>query len=194
VSSPNDHRPGLRPPQFGLRTLMLAVTACAVLLAAAHWLSLSPLVVAALLFLAISIFLHVVGNAIGTRLRAIGDQPETWLADPRDPERRNPRPEDFAPATRLGLRQSLGWSIIVATLAGAIAGGLGGGVWTFLSSHGPLNVFSIAVGVVAFSVLGGLAAFAVVALVQVLSAAIWQALSGTPAAPDRDLGAEKHPR
>jgi len=172
----------------------LAVTACAVLLGAVHWLSLSPLVVAALLFLAVSIFLHVVGNAIGTRLRQIGDESETGLTDPMHADRRRPRPEDFAPATRLGVRQSLGWSIIIATLAGAISGGVGGGVWTFLSSHGPLNPLNIAIGVVAFSVLGGMAAFGVVALVQVLAGAIWQALSGASPARTRDFRTEEGPR
>jgi len=173
----------------------LAVTACAVLLAAVHWLSLSPLVVAALLFLAVSIFLHVVGNAIGTRLRQIGDESETGLTDPIHADRRKPLPEDFAPATRLGVRQSLGWSIIVATLAGTIAGGVGGGVWTFLSSQGPLNPLNIGIGVVAYSILSGLAAFAVVALVQVLAGAVWQALSGVPAAGETsDLPAEEIPR
>jgi len=184
LSPSADCRPGLRPPQFGLRTLLLAVTACAVLLALVHWLSLSPLVVAALLFLAVSIFLHVVGNAIGTRLRQLGDQHQTRLPELGLAERQTPGPDDFAPATRLSMRQSLGWSIVIATLAGVVLGGIGGGAWTLVSSRGPVNVLNIGVGVIAFSVLGGMAAFGVVALVQVLAGAIWQALSSAP---------ERHP-
>jgi hypothetical protein len=169
---------GLRPPQFGLRTLLLVVAACGVLLALRQWLS--PIAVAALAFLAVSILLHIAGNVIGTRLRTIGDQPETQAAGLGTPQHHKPRPEDFAPATRLSVRQSLGWSIIIATLAGSALGGIGGGAWTLISSRGPINILNIGVGVVAFGVLGGMAAFGVVALVQVLAGAIWQALSSAP--------------
>jgi hypothetical protein len=178
VSASPNTRPGLRPPQFGLRTLLWLVTACAVLLASSHWLELSPLAVSLLLLFAVAIALHVVGNCLGTRLRQIGDNPEIQKLD-RDNSVRSPRPEDFAPATPLSVRQSLGWMIAVATLTGMITGGLGGGLWTAISSRGPISPFNIGVGVIAFSVLGGLAAFGVVALVQVLFGAIFQALRGT---------------
>ena len=173
-----DNRPGLRPPQFGLRTLLWLVTACAVLLAVTHWLELSPLAVALLLLLAACIALHVTGNLLGTRLREIGDRPEIRSIDDERAVGRQPRPEDFAPATRLSARQSLGWIIAVATLAGVITGGLGGGLWTAISSRGPISPFNIGVGVIAFAMLGGFAAFGVVALVQVLGGAICQALRG----------------
>jgi hypothetical protein len=163
--------------------MLWAVTACAVLLAAVQWLKLSPLAVAGLLFLAISIFLHVVGNAIGTRLRELGDDPRIRQMDSELPELHAPRPDDFAPATRLGVRQSLGWTIIAATIVGALLGGIGGGMWTYVTSRGPLSLPNIGIGVIAFGSLGGLAAFGVFALVQVLSGAIWQALNG--AAPGR---------
>jgi hypothetical protein len=168
--------------------MLWAVTACAVLLAAMHWFQLSPLAVAGLLFLAISIFLHVVGNAIGTRLRELGDDPQIQRMDLEFPQLHAPRPDDFAPATRLGVRQSLGWTIIAATALGTVLGGIGGGTWTFLTSRGPVNLPNIGIGVIAFGALGGLAAFGVFALVQVLSGAIWQALS-SPAdrrSPGRD--------
>lgn len=167
--------------------MLWAVTGCAVFLAAMHWLQLSPLAVAGLLFLAVSVFLHIVGNAIGTRLRELGDDPEIRQAGLHPLESQRPRPEDFAPASRLSLRQSLGWAIIAATLAGAILGGIGGGTWTFLTSRGPVNLPNIGIGVIAFGALGGLAAFGVFALVQVLSGAIWQALRGAaPGRPFRD--------
>jgi hypothetical protein len=193
VATPIDSRPGLRPPQFGLRTLLWLITACAVLLAAVHWLDLSPLAVGVLLLFAIAIALHVVGNSLGTRLRQIGDRPEIQLLDREKSEGRQPRPEDFAPATRLSVRQSLGWIIAVATLTGTITGGLGGGVWTAISSRGPTSLFNIAIGVIAFAVLGGLAAFGVVALVQVLLGAILQALRGTPCDRPSDLPAARRP-
>ena len=169
----------LRPPQFGLRTLLLLVTACSVLLALERWFSLAPIAVAALLLLALSIFAHVAGNAIGTRLREIGDQPEDSGTD-RATRFRQPQARDFAPATQLSQRRSLGWTIVVATVTGAVAGGIGGGLWTWLESSGPIGLLNIAVGVVAFGVLGGIGAFTTVALMQVLGGAIWQALYSTP--------------
>jgi hypothetical protein len=169
----------LRPPQFGLRTLLLLVTACAFLLALERWFSLAPIAVAALVLLALSIFAHVAGNAIGTRLREIGDQPDDGGAD-QAYRFRQPQAGDFAPATQLSQRQSLGWTIVVATITGTIAGGIGGGLWTWLASSGPIGPLNIAVGVVAFGVLGGIGAFTTVGLTQVLCGAIWQALHSAP--------------
>ena len=164
----------LRPPQFGLRTLLLLVAAIGVLLALRQWLD--PIVIAAILFLALSVFCHVAGNAIGTRLREIGSQPNQ-VADPLFPtERVRPEPQDFAPTTQLGQRRSLGWTIIIATSVGITSGAIGGGFWTFLTSRGEPEIVTIAIGVAAFGVLGGLAAFATVGFAQVLFGAIWQAM------------------
>jgi hypothetical protein len=169
----------LRPPQFGLRTLMALVTACGGLLALSQWLD--PIAIAAIAFLALSVFCHVAGNCIGTRLREIGDNRDL----PRDdsPAKRvPPRAQDFAPVTHLGQRQSLGWSIIIASSVGLASGAVGGGLWTFTVSRGEAGVFNIAVGIVAFGVLGGLAAFATVGFAQVLFRALWQAMQTPPTA------------
>jgi hypothetical protein len=184
-ASRDDPRPRLRPPQFGLRTLLLAVTACGVLLAVANWLAWQPIVLAAIALFAASIFCHVAGNAIGTRLRQIGDQARNGPTEAVAAVVRPLRPQDYAPATKLGQRSSLGWTIVVATLAGTIIGGIGGGVWTLLASRGPVGAANIGVGVVAFAVLGGIAAFATVGFTQVLVSAIWQALKSPAAAPRR---------
>ena len=173
MKSQIDHRLSLRPPQFGLRTLLLLVAACCALLALTQWLD--PIVVAAIAFLGLSIFCHVAGNAIGTRLREIGTQAKSDPDEPK-PARKSPRQEDFVPATRLGQRQGLGWTIIVATSIGIAAGAIGGGLWTFIGSQGQIGMVNIAVGVIAFAFLGGLAAFAVIGFAQVLGGAIWQAL------------------
>jgi hypothetical protein len=58
--------------------------------------------------------------------------------------------------------------------------GLGGGVWTVLASRGPVGPLNIAVGVVAFGMLGGMASFATVAFIQVLLGAIWQTVKTPP--------------
>jgi len=175
------NRKSLRPPQFGLRTLLLAVAGCAVVCALSRWLH--PAAVLALSFLAVSVFFHVAGNAIGTRLREIGDQP-----NPDQPQEaiavfQSPRPEDFAPVTPLGQRHSLGWTIVVAISVGVASGAVGGGLWTFVAGHGHAGPLNIAVGVIAFAMLGGMAAFATVAFAQVLAGAVWQAMKTPP--PDR---------
>jgi hypothetical protein len=168
-----DQRVLLRPPQFGLRTLLLLVTACGVLFALAQWLH--PAAVGLLAFLIVSIFCHVAGNAIGTRLRAIGDKPQDAGEQPRTIER--PHDRDFAPPTMLSRRQRLGWLVLVATSIGITAGAIGGGLWTFVASAGPPAIGNIAAGIVAFAVLGGMAAFLTMGFAQVLLTAMWQALS-----------------
>jgi hypothetical protein len=165
----------LRPPQFGLRTLLLAVTAIGMVLALGQWLP--PITVACLVLLVLSIVAHVAGNAIGTRLREIGDLPAQerdffpWGGKPRT----RPGAGDFAPTTQLGRRSHLGWPIVIATFAGIIAGGIGGGLWTLLASRGPVGPLNVGVGVVAFSVLGGIATFLLFGFVQVGIGAIRQA-------------------
>jgi hypothetical protein len=167
----------LRPPQFGLRSLLLAVTACAVLAAVGRWLS--PIAVAALVFLVLSIIAHVAGNAIGTRLRELGSQPDD--KEPPAPSARNrARAGDFAPATRLSERRGLGWPILIASLGGVIGGAFGGAVWTLLASRGPVGPLNIAVGAIAFAVLGGIASFAAFGFIQVGMSAIRQAMTAPP--------------
>ena len=171
--------PGLRPPQFGLRTLLLLVTLCAIVLAASQWLS--AWTIAGLVLLGLSIFAHVAGNAIGTRLRELGSQPERKQLD--SPAERLRARAQFAPVTRLGQRHNLGWPIIIATLSGLIAGGVGGGAWTLLTSRGPLEPAAVGLGVIAFAALGGILAFGIVGFAQVLVGAIWQAMRQSAGEP-----------
>jgi hypothetical protein len=164
----------LRPPQFGLRTLLALVAACGGLLALRQWID--PIAVAAIAFLALSVFCHVAGNCIGTRLREIGDNRDLPLND-SPTALVAPRAQDFAPVTHLGGRQSLGWTIIIASSVGIASGAVGGGLWTFAASRGQAGPLNITVGIVAFGVLGGLAAFATVGFAQVLFGALWQAMN-----------------
>jgi hypothetical protein len=155
------------------------VAAVAALLALHQW-GLPWIGVAALALLAASIFCHVAGNCLGTRLRDIGDQAvdggDQVLGKPR-----GTKPEYSVPATRLGERSSLGWTIVVATVAGVVAGGVGGILWTVFASRGPVGSINLVIGAIAFATLGGIGAFSTVAFVQVLSGAIWQAMKGSPA-------------
>ena len=192
ISNPKSkiqNRKSLRPPQFGLRTLLLLVAACGVLLALRQWLS--PIAVVAIAVLALTVFCHVAGNAIGTRLREIGDQPDPTADNPNPPRRIRPRPQDFAPTTRLGQRHSLGWTIIIATSVGITSGAIGGGLWTFIAGRGHVGPLNVAVGVIAFSILGGLAAFATVGFAQVLLGAIWQAMKSPQSTASSPPAAEQ---
>ena len=167
-------RSALPPPQFGLRTLLLVVTACAVVAALSQWVT--PVVLACLAFLILSIIAHVAGNAIGTRLRDLSSHsPDDAL--PKGLFRAKPKADDFAPATRLGQRHGLGWPILVATVVGTVGGAVGGVAWTLISSRGPVGLLNVGVGAIAFAVLGGIAAFASFGFIQVGLGAIRQALA-----------------
>ncbi len=189
MSSPlasTESRQILRPPQFGLRTLLGMVTACGVLFALAQWLH--PAAVALLAFLAVSVSCHVAGNALGTRLRQIGNAPDQADALPRTIDK--PPAHHFAPPTLLSRRQSLGWLVLIATSVGITSGAIGGGLWTFVAAAGPPDVTSIATGVVAFSILGGMAAFLTIGFAQVVCAAFFQALSNPPPVSAAESGPE----
>jgi len=165
----------LPPPQFGLRTLLLVVTACAVLAALSQWVT--PVVLACLALLILSIMAHVAGNAIGTQLRDLGSHATDDAVLPPGLARGKPKADDFAPATRLGQRHGLGWPILIATVVGTVGGAVGGAAWTLISSRGPVGMLNVGIGAIAFAVLGGIAAFAAFGFIQVGLGALRQALA-----------------
>ncbi|MEX2174923.1 MAG: hypothetical protein WD872_11215 [Pirellulaceae bacterium] len=161
-----------------------------------HWVS--PLVIAGLVLLAVAILAHVAGNSLGTRLRDLGDRPdvEQEFVPPHGNDRFGVRAGDCAPATRLSERRTLGWPIVVATLGGTLGGGFAGGVWTHLASQGTVGPTNVAVGVVAFAILAGMASFAAFGFVQVGLGALRQAQSPKaaepgPATPHQELAPEE---
>jgi hypothetical protein len=165
----------LRPPQFRLRTLLLIIAACGVFFAIVRAEVLSPPALIGLVLLALSIFCHVAGNAIGTHLRDLS--PRRHLVDM--PPQPYPRPlpdlNQFAPS--LGQRSNLGWVIVIATFLGIIVGGIGGGLWTIFSARDVIFPVNVGIGVIAFATLGGIAAFALVGFAQVLFSALRQAMN-----------------
>ena len=181
---PNDRRPTLSPPQFGLRTLLLGVSLCAVIFASFQWLS--PLAIVGLIFLVICIAAHVAGNAIGTRLRENGSRPLPPHDQPPHSARfRAVSTSEFAEATQLSRNSSLGWPQLIATAAGLLAGGIGGGLGTVLLSR-KYDETTIAIGCIAFGVLGGMAAFIGYSFVQVA----WNTISAAQKsadAPNREV-------
>jgi hypothetical protein len=168
-------KPTLPPPQFGLRTLLLLVTACAMLAALSQWVT--PVVIACVAFLMLCVVAHVAGNWMGTRLRDAAPRQSPDDVAPAGFEHGKPAAGDFAPASRLGQRTNLGWPIVVAAALGVISGAAGGAVWTLVSSRGPIGWMNVAVGGLAFAVLGGIMAFAACGFVQVGLSALRQAHS-----------------
>jgi hypothetical protein len=168
----DDPTPALRPPQFRLRTLLVLIAVCAGLLALTQWLE--PLTVVGIAFLMLSVAAHVAGNALGTRLRQHPrsvQSPSTVSA-----KRALVRAEHFAPTTKLSHTSPLGWPLFAATLAGLVAGGVGGGYWVIVTSPQPAAELNIAVGIVAWGVLGAIFSFIGVGFLQVATGAIWQSL------------------
>src|SRR5690242_2912509 len=101
-----NEQPSLRPPQFGLRTLMLGMTVLAVILALLRLEWLSPVGFAVLGFLAVSVFAHVAGNCLGTRLRELSARHTESITE-RQAAFIVPTKNHFAPATKLSRRDRL---------------------------------------------------------------------------------------
>ena len=179
MSPPSDYRRALPPPQFTLRTLIGIITLLAVLFSLVN--VVHPVVMAGLVLLGLLIAAHVAGNVIGTRLREMGDRPMTKEGREVPPRRFDGHVDraSFAPPSDLARRISLGLPILIVTTAGVLTGGIGGGLWGYLSagSDGWLN---IVVGCVAFGFLGGFGSFAAFSFTQVMLGAIRQA-SRSPA-------------
>ena len=164
---PDDRRPALQPPRFGLLALLGMVAGFSGLFAISHYFGTYGAAIAILFGLCV--VAHVVGNAMGTRLRDLGDTPVNTDGSPAGhrPAMHKPQAGDFAPSTRLRERYSLGKRIFVLTGLGTlIAGILGYLVVDWLADdHTGWHVFGI--GSVACAVLGGIWTFATASFVQV---------------------------
>ncbi len=124
---------------------------------------------------------HVAGNIIGTQLRANGSRPIP-TSEP-DVEslvqsgqlRASLSEEHFAPATRLSQRKPLGWFMMVMTTCGAVAGASVSWLLlvTYYATIATIPIFAVAS--ISAGVLGGLVAFSIFSLLQVLLGAVWQA-------------------
>ena len=125
-----------------------------------------------ILFL-LSIFAHVAGNAIGTKLRDQGNRPSP--RDEGDTTSTGPaRPlaeSDFAPATRLSRGDSLGRSIVVVVCVGAAIGAGVGAYLLFITLGDKATFANMSLGITAFAIIGGFAGFAASTFVKVLIAA-----------------------
>lgn len=155
--------------------MLWAVALLAVMSALVNYFGLHAALIVVLLVLAI--VAHVAGNALGTKLRESGDRPlPRFPGEPvAKPSHRAPTAEEFAPSTELGDRRSLGLPIIVATVAGGtLAAVLGILLMVTLLEPAPTWVALIA-GTVACGALGAIWTFVSFGFIQVTVGAFWQA-------------------
>lgn len=159
---PSDN--GLRPPQFGMATLLWVVAGlCAVF---AVWGTAGPFAALVVVFFSLAVFAHVAGNALGTKLKeSSSSRPGNQARERQTTELSS---EHYAPATNLSEKSSLGITILVMTLVGITLGAIvGGGLLTILNWE-KIVWQSIALAAIASGVLGGLAGFMASSFVHVM--------------------------
>lgn len=170
---PDDQRPGLHPPQFGLSAMLWMVALLCGVFALMG--TVGPLGAFALVLGVLAIFAHIAGNAIGTTLR--DNSSRAAKKENRHKEaRRAVKKDEFAPTTKLSRRDSLGITIVITTAVGIVVGSVGGGTLLALINWGQLTWPSLLIACSASAVLGGIAGFSVSSLVHVLIVAQLQAL------------------
>ena len=169
--------PALQPPQFRLATMLWIVAGLSVLFAA--MVAVGPLAAFGLLLLVLSVFAHVIGAALGGRLRSIGNM--TPADGEQAPGRRSPgrvQQHEYAPATALRRRTALSTATIAFTVSGAALAGVGGGALLIWITWGSVNLSTAAVAVGSSSVLGGLLGFATGSFTQIAGGAWREAHTG----------------
>jgi hypothetical protein len=139
--------------------------------------SIGPLGAFALGLFLLGVLAHVVGNALGTRLREIGDEPQAPAEGAR-PRETLIEKHEFAPATRLARRHSLGWWLPATLVVGFLAGAVGGGMLLAGAYGQHATPTRLAIGGGAFGLIGAFFGFLIGAFLQVLALALWEALRG----------------
>jgi hypothetical protein len=173
---------GLRPPQFRLRTLLLAITGFAILLALAKFWSAAIMAVVVLFLVAVA--LHIAGNALGTQLRRNRGRDAIPGRESRLPT--TMREEELPPATKLGDSQELGRPIRILTVIFTILAIIAGCIWTWWQYGRHASWQNYLVAVIAFGLLGGIWSYLMIGFVQVLGGAIYQAISSHTREQRRD--------
>jgi hypothetical protein len=168
----DDKRGLLQPPQFRLRTLMIVTAACCGLFALFSVVSalLSAFIVLFLLLIAA----HVIGNALGTRLRDGAPTAPIGAFDAptaRQLEGQIACPQRLRETTRIERRT------FVLTSCGALTGGLLGGIVLSVVNWAHISVAAGILATVSSAVLGGLATFLAACFITTIRSAWREALS-----------------
>ncbi len=171
-SEETDHGAGLRPPQFGIVTILSVTAVVAIVLVT--WRIFGPLAAASEVLFLLAVLAHVAGNAVGTQLRdrrgpnrvdrATGGGQQVSVAA-----------HEFAPKTQLALRHRLGWMLPVISCLGGIVGGAMGGGWLIRLNAAQIDAGSSLLAYASCGVLGGFAGFLLYSFAQVTFQAIWHA-------------------
>lgn len=170
---PTDHQSGIGPPRFGLRSLLLFMTAVCIVLAVHIWAG--PLPAVAVAFFLITIFAHMASTWLGNQLRASADR-QTRQSSPgeglspasgRVEPFQHGGPVELEP-TCLRHHTAIGWQTVVGIACGVLAGAITGSLLIQVSAGPRLSWFGFLYGVMAFMVLGGLAGFAAASFSTVL--------------------------
>ena len=179
----SDRRPGLNPPQFTLRMLLVVTALVGILITAAQ--GMDPVGTVVVVIALLSIVAHVASTVIGGQLRSNGarttdDNPpendeEFALHESRWVQPMHAEASDFAPATHLSHCEPLNRKpIVVSVGVGAAMGALAGGTFVFVAPwHATL--VNILFGAISAAVLGGLFGFWTSSFLQVVCGAWAQA-------------------
>ncbi len=161
-------------PQFSLRTLLCWMAGLCVLFAVLAQLPLVWALTAVWFLLLIAA--HVVGNALGTRLRdvgAVGPDGDAEPPPPAQPTRKlQPQPE----ASKLHQRTPLGRVMFaVAALGACLGGSLGGNAAAFATGDS-MTFSGLAVATISSGVMGALFGFLAASFLSVLTTSILQGM------------------
>lgn len=164
----------LKPPQFTLRALLVLMTAAACLFAVMT--AVGSLWSLAILLLLALVSAHVVGNAVGTKLR--NRSPGRPMVRRRVVSSRSAPPGENALPKRLTEPTPLHWITLVMAGSGALGGGYFGG--SALAANYPgATTAAVVLGVVSSGVLGGFAGFATSSFLFVMRQALSEAHAGS---------------
>jgi hypothetical protein len=166
----------VRPFQFSLRTLLLFVSAVAVLMAiitrvGAVW---SVAIVLGLLL----VTAHISANAFGTRAVNRTTQRLARRHEDDADELCVTGPLQFAPHSRLSERRRLGWSMPLATVVGAAVGGTFGSVLLSTLYFEAGGFGAVLLGGFSATVLGGFLGFLASTFIGVTGRALSEASRG----------------
>ena len=169
-----DENHALPPPQFGLRTMFIALTLLSGLFAVS--VVVGPAWSGMLAFILLFALAHVIGNALGTRLRDGKSIEDVRLAREHHQEQSPCGIRLIAPARRLQENTSLRrpW-LVAATLTAAVFGTVGGIVIAAIVGE-KLTIPGLALGIGSAAVVGGLFGFMVCSFWTVARTALREAL------------------